>query len=67
MHNRINSYTAYRIIIRKRLNAGTVPANKEYAAGTLSNVRRCWLAMPPVAGFLEMFVACHTIEKKTKV
>ena len=21
----------------------------------LSNVRRCWLAMPPVAGFLEMF------------
>ena len=34
------------IKIRKRLNAGTVPANKEYAAGTLSNVRRCWLAMP---------------------
>ena len=30
----------------KRLNAGTVPANKEYAAGTLSNVRKCWLAMP---------------------
>ena len=21
----------------------------------LSNVRKCWLAMPPVAGFLEMF------------
>ena len=21
----------------------------------LSNVRRCWLAMPPVVGFLEMF------------
>ena len=21
----------------------------------LSNVHRCWLAMPPVAGFLEMF------------
>ena len=24
-------------------------------ANPLSNVRRCWLAMPPVAGFLEMF------------
>ena len=42
-----------------------VPTNKEYAAGTflrtqtnwtyiLSSVRRCWLAMPPVAGFLEI-------------
>ena len=39
----------------KSLNAGMVPANKEYAAGTLSNVHRCWLAMPRVAGFLEMF------------
>ena len=48
------------IKIRKRLNAGTVPnkeyaagtlpANKEYAAGTLSNVLRCCLAMPLVAG-----------------
>ena len=35
------------IFNRKRLNAGTVPANKEYAAGTLSNVQAghasgCW-------------------------
>ena len=65
--------------MRKRLNAGTVPANKEYAAGTapankeyatgtLSNVRRCWLAMPLGAGVLRWVLACRTIEKKkTKV
>ena len=41
-------------ILWKRLNAGTVPANKDYAAGTLSNVRRCWMAV----------LACRTIEKK---
>ena len=34
------------------LNTGTVPANKEYAAGTLSNVHICWLAMPLGAGVL---------------
>ena len=63
---------------RKRLNAGTVPANKEYtagtvpanteyAAGTLSNVRRCWLAMPLGAGVLSWVLECRTIEKTTKV
>ena len=40
------------IPIWKRLNAGIVPANKEYAAGTLSNVCRCWLAMPLCADVL---------------
>ena len=49
--------------VRKRLNAGTVtankeyaagtvPAKKEYAAGTISNVPRCWLVMPLGAGIL---------------
>ena len=31
----------------------------------LSNVHRCWLSMPPVAGFLEMFginIFCKIIE-----
>ena len=51
---------------RKMLHAGTVPANKEYAAGTLSNVRRCWLAMPLGAGVLSWVLVCHTIEKKKK-
>ena len=35
-------------------------------ANPLSNVRRCWLAMPPVAGFLSWVLACRKIEKKTK-
>ena len=64
---------------RKRLNAGTAPANKEYTAGTvpanmeyaacsLSNVRRCWLAMPLGAGILSWVLACRTIEKnKSKI
>ena len=33
----------------------------------LLNVRRCWLAMPLVAGFLRWVLACRTIEKKQKV
>ena len=33
----------------------------------LSNVRRCWLAMPSVAGFLEMFASVpYNREKKRK-
>ena len=33
----------------------------------LSNVRRCWLAMPPVAGFLEMFAGVpYNRERKNK-
>ena len=33
----------------------------------LSNVRRFWLAMPPVAGFLEMFAGVpYNREKKRK-
>ena len=51
----------------KSLNAGMVPANKEYVAGTLSNVRRCWLVMPPVAGFLEMFAGVACNRKNPKV
>ena len=31
----------------------------------LSNVRRCWLAMPPVPGFLEMFAGVpYNVGKK---
>ena len=50
------------ILIWKRLNAGAVPENKEYGTGTLSNVRRCWLAMPLVAGVLRWVLVCRTIE-----
>ena len=32
----------------------------------LSNVYRCWLAMPPVAGFLEMFKRAIQLRKKRK-
>ena len=45
----------------------TVPVNKEHLTGTLSNVRRCWLAMPLGAGFLRWVLACSTIEKKTEI
>ena len=51
--------------MNKKHIKGTVPANKEHLTGTLSNVRRCWLAMPLGAGFLRWVLACHTIEKKT--
>ena len=34
---------------------------------SIANVRRCWLAMPLGAGLLSWLLACHTIEKKTKV
>ena len=44
-----------------------VPVNKESLTGTLSNVRRCWLAMPLGAGVLRWVLACRTIEKKMKV
>ena len=36
-------------------------------ANPLSNVDRCWLAMPLVAGFLSWVLVCRTIEKKLKV
>ena len=32
----------------------------------LSNLLRCWLAMPLVAGFLRCLLACRTIEQKEK-
>ena len=38
-----------------------------YCPETLSNVRRCWLAMPLGAGFLCWMLECRLIEKKTKV
>ena len=31
-----------------------------------SNVSRCWLAMPPVAGFLEMFAGMPYNREKTE-
>ena len=41
-----------------------------YAKGTLayplSNVHRCWLTMPLVAGFLRWVLACRTIERTNK-
>ena len=47
------------------LLAGTDPVNKLLLTGTLSNVRRCWLAMPLGAGVLRWVLACRTIEEKT--
>ena len=38
-----------------------------YCPEPLSNVRKCWLAMPLGAGFLRWVLACRTIEKKTEV
>ena len=35
-----------------------------YCPEPLSNVHRCWLAMPLGAGFLHWVLACRTIEKK---
>ena len=63
MRKRLNAGT---VPANKEYAAGTVPANKEYAAGTLSNVRRCWLAMPLGAGVLRWVLACHTIEESQK-
>ena len=37
-----------------------------YCPESLSNVRRCWLAMPLGACFLSRVLACHTIERKTE-
>ena len=41
-----------------------VPVNNSILTGTLSNVRRCWLAMPLGAGVLSWVLACGTIENK---
>ena len=53
--------------VNKEHLTGTVPVNKEHLTGTLSNVHRCWLAMPLGAGFLHSVLACRTIEIKMKV
>ena len=45
------------------MHPGKCPAPWEMSI--LSNVRRCWLAMPLVAGFLEMF-ACVTYKRENK-
>ena len=45
----------------------SVPVNNSSLTGTLSNVRRCWLAMPLGAGVLSWVLACRTIEKNTQV
>ena len=70
-------FQTFKSLFRKRLNAGTVPANKEYTAGTLpsnkeyavgtlSNVCRCWLVMPLGAGVPHWVRACCTIEREQK-
>ena len=38
----------------------------EHWATPLSSVRRCWLAMPPVAGFLEMFAGVSYNREKNE-
>ena len=53
--------------VNKLLLAGTDLVKKLLLTETLSNVRRCWLAMPLGAGILRWVLACHTIEKKTKI
>ena len=52
--------------INKLLLAQTVPVNNLLLTETLSNVRRCWLAMPLGAGFLRWMLVCHTIERKNE-
>ena len=52
--------------INKLLLAQTVPVNNLLLTETLSNVRRCWLAMPLGVGFLRLVLACRTIEKNRK-
>ena len=39
----------------------------EHLDNPLSNVHRCWLAMPLGAGFLHWVLACRTIEAKTTI
>ena len=43
-----------------------VPVNDSLLTGTLSNVHRCWMAMPLGAGVLSWVLACHTIEKQNE-
>ena len=46
---------------------GTLPfMQKGTLTNPISNVRRCWLAMPLGDGVLRWVLACHTIEKKRK-
>ena len=40
------------VLVNNFLLTGTVPVNNSLLTGTLSNVHRCWLAMPLGAGFL---------------
>ena len=49
------------------LETGNVPVNNSLLIGTLSNVFRCWLAMPLGAGDLRWVLVWRTIEKKSKV
>ena len=43
------------------------PSGPMSFVGLLSNVRRCWLAMPLLAGFLSWVLACRTIERKNEI
>ena len=38
-----------------------------YCPDPLSNVHKCWLAMPLGAGIMSWVLACRTIEKNMKV
>ena len=71
-----NAKSQYRIykwnILSKWLYAATPKSADSFCACAinqqiLSNVRRDWLAMPLVAGFLRCLLAFRTVEKKTKV
>ena len=48
-------------LVNKLLLTRNVPVNKLLLTGTLSNVHRCWLAMPLGAGVLHWVLACRTI------
>ena len=60
-------YNYNKIEVIDRDTCPGVPVNNSLLTGTLSNVRRCWLAMPLGAGVLSWVLACSTIEKKPKV
>ena len=64
----IVSQNFYKIIkVWKRLLVGTLfrPITS-YWPEPLSSVRRCWLAMPPVADYLEMFAGVPYDREKTE-
>ena len=57
-----NTVPVNTVPVNNLLLARTVPVNKLLLTGTLSNVRRCWLAIPRGAGIL----SCAVQKKKKK-